>query len=228
MMANTPGSESTRSPVSPVKPNSPGCAKCMLMGIAGGTGSGKTLVARSIGEALGQRIAILHQDAYYLDRASLPMEERARINYDHPDAFDHALLLDHMNRLTAGMAVEMPVYDYANHVRTPETIRVEPAPVVVAEGILVLAVKSLREALDVRVFVDTDADVRFIRRLSRDIRERGRSPESVIKQYLDVVRPMHLEFVEPSKRYADIIVPEGGYNHVAIDFIVTKLRTLID
>ncbi len=200
----------------------------MIMGIAGGTGSGKTLVASSVGEALGQRIAMLGQDSYYIDRRDLAPDERDRINYDHPDAFDHELLIEHVRQLAAGYPVEMPVYDYATHLRTGESIRIEPAPVVVVEGILVLAVPALRELLNVKVFVDTDADVRFIRRLTRDIRDRGRTPESVISQYLDVVRPMHLEFVEPSKRYAHIIVPEGGYNTVAIDFLVTKLRTLLD
>ena len=202
--------------------------KQMIMGIAGGTGSGKTLVARSIGEALGGRIAMLGLDAYYLDRASLPLEERAKINYDHPDAFDCALITEHIRALERGEAVDTPVYDYARHIRSSDTMRVEPAPVIMVEGILVLAIPALRELLNVRIFVDTDADVRFIRRLSRDIRERGRDVESVIQQYMSVVRLMHLEFVEPSKRYADIIVPEGGYNHIAIDFIVTKLRSLID
>lgn len=200
----------------------------MIMGIAGGTGSGKTLVARSVGDALGRRIALLGQDSYYIDRSNLSPAERDRINFDHPDAFDHDLLIEHLNQLAQGRPVEMPVYDYATHSRTGETVRVDPVPVIVVEGILVLAVPALRSLLDVKVFVDTDADVRFIRRLSRDIRERGRTPESVISQYLEVVRPMHLEFVEPSKRYADIIVPEGGYNTVAIDFLVSKLRTLLD
>lgn len=200
----------------------------MVLGIAGGTGSGKTLVARSIGEALGQRISMIGQDNYYLDQSHLPFEVRVRTNYDHPDAFDHDLLVGHIRDLAAGKPVESPVYDYARHQREPRTVRVEPANVIVVEGILALAVPALRDLLDVKIFVDTDADVRFIRRLSRDIRDRGRTPESVIRQYLDVVRPMHLEFVEPSKRYAHIIVPEGGFNTVAIDFIVTKLRTLLD
>jgi uridine kinase len=202
--------------------------KRMLMGIAGGTGSGKTLVAKSIGEELGGQIVVLGLDSYYLDRAELPFEERAKINYDHPDAFDYPLLLDHLNCLMNGRAIEMPIYNYAMHTRAHETLPVEPAPIIILEGILVLAIPALREVMNVRVFVDTDADVRFIRRLSRDVKERGRSLQSVVDQYLDVVRLMHLEFVEPSKRYADIIVPEGGYNRVAIDFIVTKLRTLLD
>ena len=201
--------------------------KQMILGIAGGTGSGKTLVAKSIAQALGGRIAILGLDSYYLDRRDLPFEEREKINYDHPDAFDCGLLTSHIEALAAGDAVDVPVYDYANHIRADTTERMEPAPVIMVEGILVLAMAALRERLNVKIFVDTDADVRFIRRLSRDIRERGRSVESVIAQYMNVVRLMHLEFVEPSKRYADIIVPEGGYNHVAIDFITTKLKTLI-
>lgn len=202
--------------------------KQMLMGIAGGTGSGKTLVARSIGEALEQKIVVLGQDSYYLDRGDLPFEERARINYDHPDAFDHALLTSHLRELMSGKAVEMPIYDYASHSRSSKTIHVDPAPVIVVEGIMVLAIPVLRDMFNVKIFVDTDADVRFIRRLTRDIKDRGRDVQSVISQYMGVVRLMHLEFVEPSKRYADIIVPEGGYNKIAIDFIATKLKTLLD
>jgi len=202
--------------------------KRMLLGIAGGSGSGKTLVARSIGEAVGKQVVVIGQDSYYLDRSELPFEERARINYDHPDAFDTPLLVEHLSALREGDPIEMPIYNYALHARQKETIRVEPAPIIIVEGILVLAIASIRELLDVKVFVDTDADVRFIRRLNRDVRERGRSLQSVVDQYLNVVRMMHLEFVEPSKRYADIIVPEGGYNKVAIDFIVTKLKTLLD
>lgn len=200
----------------------------MILGIAGGSGSGKTLVARSVGEALHRRIVVIGQDSYYLDRRGMPIEERQNINYDHPDAFDHSLLLEHLETLSRGKPIEMPVYDYASHTRSAETIHISPAPVIILEGILVLAVPELREIMNVKIFVDTDADVRFIRRLSRDIRERGRSVESVILQYMEVVRPMHLEFVEPSKRYADIIVPEGGYNKVAIDFIATKLKTLLE
>ncbi len=151
-----------------------------------------------------------------------------KINYDHPDAFDTPLLVEHLKKLRAGEPIEMPIYNYALHARQKETIRIDPAPIIIVEGILVLAIPAIRELLDVKIFVDTDADVRFIRRLNRDVRERGRSLQSVVDQYLNVVRQMHLEFVEPSKRYADIIVPEGGYNRVAIDFIVTKLKTLIE
>ncbi len=202
--------------------------KRMLLGIAGGSGSGKTLVAKSIGEAVGKQVVVIGQDSYYLDHSNLAFEERAKINYDHPDAFDTPLLVDHLNKLRRGEPIEMPIYNYAMHARLKETVRVEPAPIIIVEGILVLAIPAIRDLLDVKVFVDTDADVRFIRRLTRDVKERGRSLQSVIDQYLDVVRLMHLEFVEPSKRYADIIVPEGGYNKVAIDFIVTKLKTLLD
>jgi uridine kinase len=198
----------------------------MILGIAGGSGSGKTLVARSIGEGVGKQVAVIGQDSYYVDRSDLPFEERARINYDHPDAFDTPLLVDHIQKLRAGQPIDMPIYNYGLHVRQPETIRIEPAPIIIVEGILVLAISAVRELLDVKLFVDTDADVRFIRRLNRDVRERGRSLESVVDQYLNVVRLMHLEFVEPSKRYADIIVPQGGYNKVAIDFIVTKLKKI--
>jgi uridine kinase len=200
----------------------------MILGIAGGSGSGKTLVARSIGEAVGKQVVVIGQDSYYLDRSDLPFEERARINYDHPDAFDTPLLVEHLQKLRDGIPIEMPIYNYAIHARQKETFHVEPAPIIIVEGILVLGIPAIREMLDVKVFVDTDADVRFIRRLTRDVKERGRSLQSVIDQYLNVVRFMHLEFVEPSKRYADIIVPEGGYNKVAIDFIVTKLKTLLD
>jgi len=200
----------------------------MLMGIAGGTGSGKTLVAKSIGEALHKRIVVIGQDSYYHDQAHLAPEERAGINYDHPDSIDHELLMEHLRQLSRGETIEMPVYDYSNHTRSDETISISPAPIIVVEGILALAIPALRQMFDVKIFVDTDADVRFIRRLSRDIKERGRTVESVIDQYLGVVRTMHLEFVEPSKRYADIIVPEGGYNRIAIDFIVTKLKSLLD
>lgn len=202
--------------------------KPMILGIAGGTGSGKTLVARSIGDALGERIALLGLDSYYWDKRDLTLEQRGAINYDHPDAFDVPLITHHIQALAAGEAVATPVYDYATHLRRESTSRVNPAPVIMVEGILVLAIPALRDMLTVKIFVDTDADVRFIRRLKRDIRERGRTPDSVIEQYMSVVRPMHLEFVEPSKRYADIIVPEGGYNTVAIDFIATKLRTLLE
>ncbi|MGB9690718.1 MAG: uridine kinase [Candidatus Sumerlaeaceae bacterium] len=202
--------------------------KRMLLGIAGGSGSGKTLVAKSIGEAVGRQVVVIGQDSYYLDHSELPVEERAKINYDHPDAFDTPLLVEHLSKLRRGEPIAMPIYNYAMHARLNETIRVEPAPIIIVEGILVLAIPAIRELLDVKIFVDTDADVRFIRRLSRDVKERGRSLQSVVDQYLNVVRLMHLEFVEPSKRYADIIVPEGGYNKVAIDFIVTKLKTLLD
>lgn len=201
--------------------------KPMIVGIAGGSGSGKTLVANTLGQALGAGSVILPMDAYYLDQVHLPFEERAKVNYDHPDAFDYELLLSHIDMLKAGKEVPLPQYNYTTHTRQTETVPIGPGPVIILEGILALSVKALRESMDVKIFVDTDADVRFIRRLKRDTRERGRSLESVVDQYMDVVRLMHLEFVEPSKRYADIIVPEGGYNHVAIDFITTKLKSLL-
>jgi uridine kinase len=201
----------------------------ILIGIAGGTGSGKTLVARTLSERLGgERVAILEQDSYYNDNWELPLEERARINYDHPDAFDHALLVDHVRRLLRGEGVDMPVYDYAQHARSRDlTVRIENHLALILEGILVLHDPALRRRMDIKVFVDTDADVRFIRRLRRDVKERGRSLDGVIEQYENVVAPMHQQFVEPTKRFADIIVPQGGMNLVAIDLLQTKIASLL-
>ncbi len=200
----------------------------ILIGIAGGTGSGKTLVASRIMEEIGSdQVTVLQQDSYYKDLSHLPFEERAKQNFDHPDALDDELLYEHVQRLLAGEVVQVPVYDFAQHCRTGEFRSVGPHAVVILEGILVLYNEHLRELMDIKVYVDTDPDIRFIRRLLRDIKERGRSLESVVQQYLDTVRPMHLQFVEPSKRYADIIVPEGGYNEVAIDILSTKIRDLL-
>ena len=201
--------------------------KPMIVGIAGGSGSGKTLVSECIMERLGQKPAMLGLDNFYHDFKHLTMAERVRINYDHPNAFDLDLLLNEINLLKNGCYAKQPVYDYSIHGRTHESTIIEPAQVIIVEGILTLAFETLRDVLDVKIFVDTDADVRFIRRLNRDITDRGRTPQSVIDQYLSTVRPMHLEFVEPSKRYADIIIPEGGYNTIAIDFITSKLKTLL-
>jgi uridine kinase len=201
----------------------------LIIGIGGGTGSGKTTVSKAISRALaGESFVRLGQDNYYLDRSHLEAEERARINYDHPDAFDTPLLCDHIDRLRRGEAVDAPIYNFVTHTRAPETQRIEPAKVIIVEGIMALVDASLRERYDIRLFVDTDDDVRFIRRLSRDVRDRGRSMQSVIDQWLEVVRLMHLEFVEPSKRFADLIIPEGGLNVVAVDLIVTKIRTFLD
>jgi len=200
----------------------------VIIGIAGGTGSGKTTVALRVREAAPDRtICIIHHDSYYHDNSHLPMAERARINYDHPAAFETALLIEHLEALRRGEPVEVPVYDYAVHSRLPETKRLEPADIIFGEGILVLEDERLRELMDIRLFVDVDADERFIRRLRRDIVERGRDPQSVMDQYLDVVRPMHLQFVEPSKRYAHLIIPEGGHNSVAIDLIAVKIADII-
>ncbi|MGQ9489407.1 MAG: uridine kinase [Anaerolineae bacterium] len=203
--------------------------KPITIGVAGGTGSGKTTIALKILERVGfDRVAYVPHDAYYRDASHLPPAERARLNYDHPDALDNELLISHLRQLQAGKAVEIPVYDFVTHTRRPETRHVEPQPVILVEGILIFADKRLRDMMDVKIYVDTDADLRFIRRLKRDIEERGRKPESVINQYLTTVRPMHLEFVEPSKRYADVIIPEGGHNEVAIEMVVARLRALAD
>lgn len=202
--------------------------KPVTIGVAGGTGSGKTTVALKILERVGlDRIAYLPHDAYYRDASNLPPAERSQLNFDHPDSLDNELLIQHVRQLRGGHAVEIPVYDFRTHSRLAETRRIEPQPAILVEGILIFADKRLRDLMDMKLFVDTDADLRFIRRLQRDIAERGRSPESVIGQYLRTVRPMHLEFVEPSKRYADVIIPEGGFNEVAIDMVATRLRALM-
>jgi uridine kinase len=188
-----------------------------VVGVAGGTGAGKTTVAAAIIGAVGlDRVAVLPEDAYYREYAHLTEAERAGINWDHPDAIEVELLLDHIHQLLEGRPIERPVYDFAAYARLPETVHVEPRPVVLVEGILIYVDERLRDTFDVRVFVDTDPDLRFIRRLKRDVELRGRTVESVVGQYLATVRPMHLAFVEPSKRFADIIVPEGGENHAAI------------
>jgi uridine kinase len=201
----------------------------MVVGIAGGTGSGKTTLSDLILAKVGRdKIAYLPHDAYYRDQKHLPFEERVKVNYDHPDSLETELLIEHICDLKAGKAIEMPVYDFKAHNRKAETIRVEPKPVLLVEGILVFYEKHLRKLFDMKIYVDTDADIRFIRRLSRDVEERGRTVKSVIHQYLSTVRPMHLEFVEASKRYADIIVPEGGLNPVALDMVIARLRSLLN
>ena len=202
--------------------------KPFLLGVAGGSGSGKTTVAeRLAGLVGGTDLALLRLDAYYRDRNHLPFEEREAINYDHPDAFDWPLLLDHVDALVEGIAVQVPVYDFTTYMRSPERIAVAPARIVVVEGILVLYEPELRERFDLKVFVDTDDDVRFIRRLERDTSERERTVESVIEQYLTTVRPSHLQFIEPSKRYADVIVPHGGMNAPALDVLLARMRELL-
>jgi uridine kinase len=200
----------------------------LVIGIAGGTGSGKTTVANVIVERVGiQQIAYIPHDAYYKDLQGLPEPQRATINFDHPDSLDTSLLIDHIHELIYWHSMNLPVYDFKTHTRTQNTLSIEPKPILLVEGILIFVEKELRKLFDVKIFVDTDADIRFIRRLQRDITERGRSTDSVIKQYLSTVRPMHLEFVEPSKRYADVIIPEGGLNTVAMDMVVARIDTLL-
>ena len=200
----------------------------VVIGVAGGTGSGKTTIAQVILKRVGaHHITLLPQDAYYKDLSDLPPAQRALMNFDHPDALEMDLMVEHLKKLRNWEPIEMPVYDFTTHTRRPETRHVEPNPVILVEGILVLADPRLRELMDVKLYVDTDADVRFIRRLKRDIAERGRTMESVIQQYLTTVRHMHLEFVEPTKRYADVIIPEGGFNQVAMDMVVARLSELL-
>jgi uridine kinase len=202
--------------------------KPVVIGVAGGTGSGKTSVTRSIIQRFTDKtILMVEQDYYYKDQSHLPFEERLKTNYDHPLAFDNDLLINHLEDLIDEQSIEKPVYDYKMHTRSEETIHIEPKEVIIVEGILVLEDERLRDLMDIKVFVDTDADVRIIRRLMRDINERGRTLDSVIEQYINVVRPMHLQFVEPTKRYADIIIPEGGQNHVAIDLMASKIQTVL-
>jgi uridine kinase len=203
-------------------------ASRIVIGLAGGTGSGKTTVAHVILEQVGrQRIAYVPHDAYYRSLADLPPAQRDAINWDHPDALDTDLMIEQVQALKSGRAIELPVYDFMAYARTPDTIHIAPQPIILVEGILIFADARLRQLFDMKIFVDTDADLRFIRRLRRDMAERGRTAESVIRQYLASVRPMHLEFVEPSKRYADIIVPEGGQNVVAMEMIVTRIESLL-
>jgi len=200
----------------------------IIIGIGGGTGSGKTTVAREVRKHFPEEsVVILHHDSYYVDRSDLPPASRENINYDHPDSFDNELLLFHLNELRGGRPVEKPIYDFETHTRRKETITVRPARIILLEGILVLAEDVLRGSMDIKLYVDTDADERFIRRLKRDITDRGRTVDQVIEQYLETVRPMHLQFVETSKRYADVIIPEGGQNRVAVDLIVTKARDIL-
>ncbi len=198
----------------------------VVIGVAGGTGSGKTRVVREMVQRLGPGIAVVQHDAYYRDRSGMSPAERGRVNYDHPDALETPLLVEHVKELLEGRAIGVPVYDFATHTRTPEVVVVEPRKVVIVEGILVLAEPELRELMSIRVFVDTDADIRMIRRLRRDMRDRGRTMQSVVDQYLETVRPMHLEFVEPSKRHAHVIIPEGGENFVAVDMLVARIQAL--
>lgn len=206
-----------------------GSDRPIVIGVAGGTGSGKTTVSHQILERVGHKhIAYLAHDSYYKDLSTLSTEDRARINFDHPDSLDTPLLIEHIKRLIDRQPVDVPIYDFTRDCRREETLRVEPHPIILVEGILIFSERTLRDLLDIKIFVDTDADIRFIRRLKRDIEERGRTADSVIEQYLMTVRPMHLKFVEPSKRYADVIVPEGGYNWVAIDMIADRIRSMLE
>ena len=203
--------------------------KPVVIGVTGGSGSGKTSVTKAIYESLKEHsILVLEQDYYYKDQSNLPFEERLKTNYDHPLAFDNSLLIEHIEKLLRYETIQKPVYDYSIHTRSDKVIPVEPQDVIILEGILVLEDERLRDLMDIKLYVDTDADLRIIRRLTRDIRDRGRTFDSVIEQYLNVVRPMHNQFIEPTKRYADIIIPEGGHNHVAIDLMVTKIQTILE
>jgi len=202
--------------------------KPILIGITGGTGSGKSTVAQAIYDSLSEKnIAIIAQDAYYKDQSHLTFEERTTTNYDHPLAFDMDLLIEHLTKLSNMQCIEKPAYDFENHNRKKETTTFYPKDIIILEGILLLDEPKLRDMLDIKIFVDTDSDVRIIRRILRDIKDRGRSLESVIDQYLSTVRPAHLQFVEPNKKYADIIIPEGGFNQVAIDIMIAKVKSIV-
>lgn len=202
--------------------------KPIIIGVTGGSGSGKSSVSNKILEQFGEpSVMLLQQDYYYKDQSHLSFEERLKTNYDHPLAFDTELFISHIEALISGETIEKPVYDYANHTRSEQVIRQEPRDVIIIEGILILEDKRLREKMDIKVYVDTDDDIRLARRIQRDVLERGRSVTSVIEQYTSVVKPMFHQFIEPTKRYADIIVPEGGYNQVAIDLLATKIHTIL-
>ncbi|MDF2066252.1 uridine kinase [Bacillus sp. Cr_A10] len=201
----------------------------LIIGIAGGSGSGKTSVTNAISEVFKDHsVVVIEQDYYYKDQSHLKFEERLNTNYDHPLAFDNDLLIEHVSNLLNNKAIEKPVYDYAQHTRSTKTIIIEPKDVIILEGILVLEDERLRDLMDIKLFVDTDSDLRIIRRILRDINERGRTVDSVVEQYINVVRPMHNQFIEPTKRYADVIIPEGGQNEVAIDLMVTKIKTILE
>jgi len=200
----------------------------LVFGIAGGTGSGKTTIANYILKTVGhEKIVFLPHDAYYRDQTDLTQEERAQVNFDHPSSLETELLIEHITKLRNQEIIQLPTYDFKTHSRNQETITIHPQPIIVIEGILIFVEPELRDLFDLKIYVDTDADIRFIRRLKRDIEERGRTTESVINQYLETVRPMHLEFVEPSKRYASVIIPEGGHNTVALDLIVARIEAML-
>ncbi len=199
----------------------------IVIGIAGGTGSGKSTLINRIKEEFSDSITMLSHDFYYKEHSHIPFEERKKLNYDHPDAFDTDLMIEHVKALTEFRSIERPVYDFTIHNRIDETVTVRPAKVIVVEGILIFENKELRDMCDIKVFIDTDADVRIIRRIIRDVEERGRTLESIVNQYLTTVKPMHEQFVEPSKKYADIIVPEGGYNRVALEMLNERIHALL-
>jgi uridine kinase len=201
----------------------------LVIGIAGGSGSGKTTVAQEILQRVGpDRIAYIQHDSYYKDLSGLPPTQRADINFDHPNSLETELLITHIGEIKSGRSIEIPIYDFSTHSRTDKTFTVKPRGVIIVEGILIFVETALRSLFDLKIFVDTDPDIRLIRRLQRDITERGRTVENVIKQYQATVRPMHLEFVEPSKRYADVIIPEGGFNIAALDMVVARIESLLD
>lgn len=204
--------------------------KPIFIGITGGTGSGKSTVVKSIMENIpANDIAIIEQDAYYKNQSHLPMDIREKTNYDHPFAFDNDLLIEHLKKLSSGQEIKKPKYDFTNHTRfVDKTELVLPKSIIIVEGIMVLEDIRIRDLLDIKIFVDTDADIRILRRIQRDIKERGRTVDSVIEQYIATVRPSHLQFIEPNKRYADIIIPEGGHNPVAIDLVVSKIKMIIE
>lgn len=199
----------------------------IIIGIAGGTGSGKSTLADNIRKEFANNITMLSHDYYYKSNSHLSFDERKKLNYDHPDAFDTDLLIEHLNKLKKGEVIYRPNYSFVTQLREEQTVEVVPKKVILLDGILIFENKELRDMMDIKIFVDTDADIRFIRRLVRDVSDRGRTLESVIEQYTTTVKPMHEQFVEPSKKYADIIVPEGGYNHVALNMIIEKIRSII-
>jgi uridine kinase len=201
--------------------------KAILIGVAGGTGSGKTSVARSLANHFGSEVALIEQDSYYNDLVQLPTEERALVNFDHPNSLDFELLRADLQKLIYGQAIDVPIYDYSTHTRSAQKLHFEGHHIIILEGILALFDEALRAMMDIKIFVDTADDIRIIRRIKRDITKRGRTLESVIQQYYNTVRPMHIQFVEPTKRFADIIVPEGGHNKVAIDILKTKISSIL-
>ena len=196
----------------------------MVIGIAGGTGSGKTTITRRLIQAFGEEVSVVHHDNYYKAHHDMPYEERAKLNYDHPNAFDTDLMLEHIRQLKQGKSIHCPVYDYSIHDRTDKTVLIRPTRVIIVEGILIYESLELCKEMDIKIYVDTDADVRILRRIVRDVRDRGRSLDSVIDQYLNTVKPMHEQFVEPSKRRADVIIPQGGHNQVALEMVIERVR----